>query len=181
MNMHTDFKTQSGVIADKLADIASGKSWREDLRGAFQKQNYTDAQTNAMHAVATQTCFAPLSGYDEGNNIPPQLTHAFADPLGNSAMMLRLLGDDNKLTLNILVNVRSAIEDDIHNYPLLLGDDLPQSVRDVLESYDGEILPLMPTLIDTLSQETGINPADITPAKDWQHIHKLPEDIFTPE
>lgn len=180
MKMSTDFKTQSGVIADKLADIANGASWREDLRGAFQKQNYTDAQTNAMHAVATQTCFAPLSGYDEGNNIPSQLTHAFSDPLGNSAMMLRLLSGNDKLTLNILVNVRTAIEDDIHNYPLLLGDDLPPSVRDVLESYEGDLLPLMNELIDELSEKTGIAADDFEPAKDWQHISKLPEDVFVP-
>lgn len=177
MTVSDEFTAKTEHIRRQLSEIAGANDWREDMRAAFLSHSFTPQQEEALHNAGTPTCFHNIGGMGD-DPLPVQLTHAFSDPIGNSAMMIGMLRSDDDLLLQVMVKLRHAIEDDCHNYPIIMGDDLPGSVQKVLDQYDEELLPQINEAIEELVRRTGKDPATIPPAVDWQHMSKLSPELF---
>lgn len=182
MSLKEDFRVGAGVISDRMRDLTGKRgAWSEDLEAALEGVGFSAEQVAAIEAAATPTCLQDLgdgSGGKVVTSLGHKLTHAFRDPVMNSAMIMNMcaggyFGQTPSEALVMMVQARGALADIVHNYPLLLRDEMPGEVRRILGVYEQEILPAMNDLIERLAKESGDNPAAIPPSEDWQHLHRL--------
>jgi len=151
----------------------------EDLEAALSTREFTDAQIKIIKNNATPTTF---HNTEEGEALESTaeeiLTHSFADPVRNGILMMSFNANNPQSSFSAMVNIRRAINDITHNYPLLLGEDIPRCVDDVLNSYESKIIPELNDLIDDMEDEHGFDAEKTKPTTDWQHISKLPIEPF---
>lgn len=160
--------------------------WSDDLEAALDAVEFSAAQLAAIQAAATPTCLQDLGDGEGGfvdHTLSQKLTHAFKDPVQNSAFFMDLYANgqirgEDRDALAMLTQARGAIRDIVHNYPLMLREDMPGSVQQILDRYEQEILPQLDTMIAELAAETGTDPAGIPPGVDWQHLYRLDPEAF---
>lgn len=187
MALSDTFKTQAGAISDSLRAMTGTRgAWTDDLEAALAVADFNEAQLAAIRAAATPTCLQDLGDGQGGivdHTLAQKLTHAFKDPVQNSALFMQLFsngfyGDSEREVLTMMTQARGAIRDIVHNYPLMLREDMPGTIRQILDRYEQEILPQMDTMIAALAAETGADPAAIPPGVDWQHLYEMPPEAF---
>ncbi|MBK6895436.1 MAG: hypothetical protein IPH06_02435 [Alphaproteobacteria bacterium] len=184
--MKDAFKQQATSLYLQLRDLSADGDWRFDLERAFSARQFNAPQLQAIGAAATPTCLSNITD-GKGRTVPLSLsynlTHAFTDPVRNSAQSIQILGDDlidvkADFSLGVLVRARYALRDIVQNYPLLLGKEMPPSVGEIITTYRTEVLPQVDGLIDDLARKTGIDPGTIAEAQHWQHLRALPPEVF---
>lgn len=187
MALSEHFKTQAGRISDALRALTGTRGdWTDDLEAALSVADFNEAQLAAIRAAATPTCLQDLGDGQGGivsHTLSQKLTHAFKDPVQNSAFFLHLyaagkMQGSEREALTVLTQARGVLRDIVHNYPLMLREDMPGTVRQILDRYEQEILPQMETMIADLAAETGMDPATIPPGEDWQHLYAMPPEAF---
>ncbi len=185
--MKNEFRQRATSLYQRLKGLSGEGEWRNELEAAFSSVNFSGTQLQAIGQAATPTCLKNISDGQGGAielSLPYNLTHAFTDPVRNSAQCIQIMGDEKidiegDFSLGVLVRARYALKDIVHNYPLLLGDAMPPSVREIVVRYENEILPEMDGLIAQLSQETGIDPETFGPVDHWQHLNRLDPAAFS--
>jgi hypothetical protein len=187
MALRENFKAQAGAISDALRAMTGTRgAWTDDLEAALSVADFNEAQMAAIRAAATPTCLQDLGDGQGGvvdHTLAQKLTHAFKDPVQNSALFMHLFangfyGESEREVLTMMTQARGAIRDIIHNYPLMLREDMPGSIRQILDCYEQEVLPQLDTMIAELAAETGADPAAIPPGVDWQHLYRLEPGAF---
>lgn len=183
MPLSEEFEKKSEDVVSQLHALVDSKQpWRADLQEALSNADFTPQQEQAIRDAASDNTFQTI-GDDAMNDFATRVTHAFQDSLANIAMTLEMatmMGEEES-TLNNLVQIKSVIQDLSHNYPLMLGDDLPDSVQDILDKYNNDVIPRVNEMIDELSRSTEIAPESATLSTRYQHIYALPEDAFPQE
>lgn len=181
MGLSDTFAQRSEDIAQALNDSISDKYLYDDLEATLYGCEFSDELISAIKDNATQEVFYEIMDGEGGTleeTLSQRLADAFRDPIGKSISMLRNFKGDNELSLQILERARRTIEDINYNYTRLLGEDAPQSALDAMDGLQEQLVPIQ-SLINDLSEQTGINPADIKDNEEgWQHIHQLPESVF---
>lgn len=185
--MKSEFRQKAASLYERLRGLSGEGEWRNDLEAAFSSVNFTGPQLQAIGQAATPSCLSNISDGKGGAiqlSLPYSLTHAFTDPVRNSAQCIHIMGDEkvdieSDFSLGVLVRARYALKDIVHNYPLLLGEAMPPSVRDIVVQYERDILPEMDGMIATLAAETGIDPETIVPVSHWQHLNRLDPAAFS--
>lgn len=183
--MNDDFKKAIGDISNELRSLMQGGVWEEDLEAALSSIELTDAQHSAIKQAASPTFFQDFTfgETDVKPTLSSQLAHAFRDPVAKSSLSMELTSRanyDGATTLEILTQARTILEDITHNYPLILGEDMPRDVQDILDGYKTQIIPKLSEHIDALSAETGIDAASFAPPTiGVEHLSSLPDDAFT--
>lgn len=190
MPVIADTRSKIHDVAQRLAALMEDGVWKEDLEVGLAVQEFSGAQIEAMKAAASPTCrnnfnaLAEGSGEEVQEKISEILTHAFRDPVLKAAMYLTLFGegkiaaDDPHKALLMVTQARDMMREVVHNYPLLLGEEMPGSVRDILDAYEREILPELEEAVAAFSAESGVDPSAIPVAVGWEHLHALPPEIF---
>ena len=175
-----------GLLFERLRDLSADGVWRNDLQSALSRIEFSEAQVDAIRQAATPSF---LDGYTSGQGVAilptlkEELTHAFTDSVRNSAFCMDMISDprlqlEDDFALRVLTRARMALREIVHNYPRLLGPEMPDSVEEILSAYEEEVLPQMNALIRDLAAETGIDPDSIAPVDTWQHLHALPPEVF---
>ncbi len=183
--MNDDFKKAVGNISKNLREITTSDYWEEDLEIALETIELTPKQIEIIKSLSTDTLFNDKNDSIMALSIEQRLVHAFKDPAVKMGMMfehasLGAFSDED--TMRLLLETRNALEDIIHNYTMMLGENMPRSVSDILEEYSKNTLVQLNNQIFELSKETGINADDIELGNNgWEHISKLPENAFTNE
>lgn len=177
LSEHFEEKTQN-LVSTLHELVDDNQAWRRDLEDAMEKVNFTEQQKLAIQEAATALTFQSIG--KNMDTFSTRMTHAFRDAIGNSTMVLEMAAmmEDEEGTLNALVQIRGYIDDLKHNYPLMLQDDMPESVQAVLDRYDSEVRPEIESMIAELSLSTGIDPDTIPQNLNYQHITSLPDDVF---
>lgn len=187
MALRENFKAQAGAISDSLRAMTGTRgAWTDDLEAALSVADFNEAQMAAIRAAATPTCLQDLGDGQGGivdHTLSEKLTHAFRDPVQNSALFLHLFAEgkmegSEREVLTVLSQARGAIRDIVHNYPLMLREDMPGTIRQILDCYEQEVLPQLDTMIAELAAETGGDPTAIPPGVDWQHLYRLEPGAF---
>ncbi len=181
MALSEEFEAKAeGVIHQLHTLVDDNLPWRADLQAALSSIQFTPEQEQAIRDKATPTTFQDMGGGEAMNDFSTRITHAFRDSIANTTMLLEMvtMSGDEEQTLNTLTQIKMNIQDLEHNYPLMLGENLPESVEQVLDTYEAEILPQINGMIDELAQSTGIDPNNIPYNSSYQHITALPEDVF---
>lgn len=187
-----DLRERVGALAKSLYALldADDKVWREDLSASLAIREFNPAQIEAMKEAATPTCcdtFNVKSNFaapDFPDHIAKVLTHAFHDPLMKAACSFdwyaegRLSHDDPSYTLTMIVQTRSMLRELAHNYPLLLGEDMPGSVQQILDGIGADILPALDGLAEEIETGNGLDVRHIPPGRGWEHLHTLPPEVF---
>lgn len=185
--MKNEFRQKATSLYQRLKGLSAEGDWRNELEAALSSINFSGPQLQAIGQAATPTCLSGIShiqGEAVKLSLPYNLTHAFTDPVRNSAQCIQIMGDEKidiegDFSLGVLVRARYALKDIVHNYPLLLGEAMPPSVREIVVRYENEVLPEMDRLIEGLAAETGIDPETIGPVDHWQHLNRLDPAAFS--
>ncbi len=186
--MNDDFKKAVGKISTDLRNITSSGEWEEDLEVALESIELSQNDIEIIKRISSPTLFNDINDAD-GNaltkSIEERLMHAFKDPVVKSGMMfehasLGAFSDED--VMRLLIESRNALEDIVHNYRKILGEEMPGSVADIIAEYEQNTITNLNDQIDNLSEQSDINPDNIVPKGDgWEHISRLPEDAFTNE
>ena len=175
-----EFTTKAEDVIDSVHMLVDdSQPWRADLENALNQVVFTTDQIDAIHAAATPNVFQVV-GNDDMNAFSTRITHAFRDAMANSVSIFdaALLFEEEDKALESLVQMKRFIEDLSHNYPRILGGEMPDSVQDVLDRYTDDVLPRIDEMITELAEKTGIDPEDVSRDVKFQHINALPDDIF---
>jgi len=186
--MNDDFKKAVGKISIDLRKITASGEWEEDLEVALESIDLSQDDIDVIKKISTPTLFDDINDAD-GNaltrSIEQRLMHAFKDPVVKSGMIFEhasLGAFNDEDVMRLLIESRNALEDIVHNYRKILGEEMPGSVADIITEYEQNTITNLNDQIDKLSEQSGINPNDIIPKGDgWEHISRLPEDAFTNE
>ena len=190
MPVAADIRTRMYDVAHRLSALMGDGVWKEDLEVGLSVQEFSLAQIEAMKAVATPTCrgnfnaLAKGSGEEVQDKLAKILAHAFRDPVLKASIYLELFGegkiaaDDPHKALLIVTQSRDMMREVVHNYPLLLGEDMPGSVQEILDAYDSEILPALDEAVAEFSAESGLDPSTVSEAEGWEHLRSLPPEVF---
>ncbi|GEM_PF-4021049 len=186
IRLSDEFKGKAGKLwSDIKTILPSGDTkWREDLKFALKmlEGELNDNQRKAISGHASATFLQDLNKGDLP--LSNLLTHSFKDPIIKNAEADFLIQRNllsNMQILTMLLSLKEVMQDNMHNYPLLLGEELPQTVRNILTQYEDSIIPQINTMIEELSNDSSINPDDITidTLTGNEHLGRLPEDVFT--
>ncbi|MCB1840643.1 MAG: hypothetical protein KDI61_10335 [Alphaproteobacteria bacterium] len=185
--MDDAIRSRFGTLFRRLKTLSADGEWRNDLEAALCSVEFSDQQLMEIRQAASLTFMKSCETNGDAQAFVPalnaELTHAFVDAARHCALsfdaisdpMLEIQGD---MALQILTRARYAFRDIIHNYPLLLGERMPESVREILATYESEILPEIDGLIAELSDETGMDPNEVIPSGHWEHLRALPPEMF---
>lgn len=155
--------------------FSNDKYMREDLEMALEARELSQEAKNEIRNNATETTFHPIIGAEE--SFETDLANSFQDPAINSLLMLQTSEKDSTLALHVLEKTKRALEDAAHNFPRILKEEMPGSVNNTIQQINEKILPDMSELINALEEKTGLKASDIETATDWQHVHRLPENL----
>ena len=181
--LHEQAATLFQTINDVIDD---GAQWRTDLEDAIADANLSDDQKQVIRDASTTLTFQHIGHQDDHvNDFTQRLTHAFSDSIRNSASTLSLVSDPDfadlaepDTLLRSLVEIRYAIQDISHNYPLILSPNVPQTVSDILDKYNDEILPVIDDMILEIEAAQDLNSEDYARNENFQHVFPLPADEF---
>ncbi len=187
----SDLREQVYDLAREMCRLTEGDAWLEDLEVTLSVRDFTEPQIAAMKAVASPTClqaFNALSA-DAGAKEPSDalsqiLTHALRDPVLKAAKTFEFFGegkldsDDPDFVLTLLVQVQTMLREVVHNYPLLLQEDMPGNVQKILDGFAQDILPRLDRLVSDVSALSPLDPHQIPPGRGWEHLYALPPEAF---
>lgn len=178
--MKEEFKKQvEGITAALKESLPSNGDWRLDLRATLNHAiTFSEKQVQAIADAATLTTLKDVTGVE--TSLAKKLTHAFEDPVSNSISILTsikngYIEDDEAIVP--LIQLKNALEDINHNYPLILGGETPDTTLEIIETYKSTIIPQLENVIAGLADETGIDPQNIKPQDNWQHLSALPNNF----
>lgn len=155
-------------LHDNLAVLLSEEYWQEDLEVALESLELPPDKIAQIRAHTDQRMWntlgdpdTPLGADKDKATTPALLTHIFTDAVkqfqtSTYAPEGWILSDE--ATIGLLRDMQNILRDTVHNYHLILGEEMPGSVNAILTAYDEEILPeIEALLIDTTG---GANYAD---------------------
>ncbi len=187
----SDLREQVYDLAREMYRLTEGDVWLEDLEVTLSVRDFTEPQIEAMKAAASPTClqaFNRLSNSGAANDpadaLSQILTHSLRDPVLKGAKTFELFGDgkldsdDPDFVLTMLVQVRTMLREVVHNYPLLLQEDMPGNVQNILDGFVQDILPRLDNLVSDVSAQSPLDPNKIPPGGGWEHLHTLPPEAF---
>lgn len=172
-------------IYEGLQAVASQESdWEDDLINALKNRDFSDLQVEAIKKASSNTLF--IEEDEETQAIlyfEEDIAHAFIDPINKGSLPLEpsiLDYQDDEIILTELIKRRQALDDIVHNYPLLVPkDSMPSIVGQIIHYYEDEMIPHMDRLIDTLGDETCIDINEIEiKMVGVDCLSKLPENLF---
>ena len=179
------FKDQATNIAEKLSTLIERGEWTHALTEALTAKNFAanDEQMNAIKNAATPTMLSDQSPLSHS------LTHAFRDPIQKSATFMSFIQEEvyeEDETLNILMQTHDFLDDIVTNYTQMLGGDMPEGVKNIIDEYRDTIIPELSFMIDYAANQADI---DIDTFKfdtgeddeGVEHLERLPENIFDPQ
>ena len=180
--MKEEFKIKASEIASALQNINNqDNGWYEDLEVTLCGIDFTNEQMQSIKDAASPTLLQDLNREYE-ITLSQKLAHAFEDAVIKTKLTLGLMEyngfTDEDSPLILLRELREVLKDHIHNYPLLLGDDMPKNVLVILDEYQ-KLIPVINELVTGLESDLGIDHESIVQyGQGIEHIFKLDHEPF---
>lgn len=122
--------------------VQRDKGWKRDLSEGLKTLELTPEQIESLKNSATVT----LRQLWEHSSFDTVITHAFQDSIGKAIFPIQI-GGTEELTAWGIVHLKQEIEKTSRNYRMILKDQMPKSMSDILEFYENEILPFIDSIL----------------------------------
>ncbi len=167
----------------KAAIAAKSRNWETELEYEIEYLELNKDKSKALQDAANFNL-----NINDSSIFKQRMSHAFEDSVLKSCNLFRedkIEAIDEVKLLTKLVQLKHAMHTNMHNYPLLLGEFIPEKIKDILDEYK-KILPQIDHMITGLldtdeinNSNTDINNIDLS-GNGWEYISELTPDIFAP-
>jgi len=178
-----ELKEELREINTIITSIVTDARLFEALQQALEEREYNGAQLQDIHDNATETLFQAV----DGGSLAHSLAKGFTDPMmkatQNIGTGISVIDFMHKPASRGLYNGGKLLGDIIYNYPMLLGDDMPEIVKETLDTYKN-LIPRLQKAYEKLNtdQENPYNPDLGLPYYNGcDHLNRLDEDFETLE
>ncbi len=165
-------------ISEKIIGITKNQIIRDTLRQAFDNIEFNEPQIAAIKEAFTPSLLSYLP-----EEITECLTATFIDSPAQTLGMIKsaiAVGAED-IALTNLYDGQLCLRDIVYNYPLLLGDDMPEIIESTIETYE-TIISDAGNLYDRINAVQR-NPAKPNKDRNYydgrDHLKPLPEDFLS--
>lgn len=165
------------TLVEDIAERTASGPWQDELADAILSKQFNDVQRATLVKNATpslQVALNKAANASQDDRLGIELSYAVTDPIKKTAhnILSSIYLEQNDLIEKNLVRMKMTMSDVAYNADKLLGGDMPENTRNLIDFYKEKIEDISDILSADIKEPTI---EECTQGMD--HIHRLPENF----